>query len=172
MMIGQEIRKMTIGQEIKRRRKELNMTQKQLAAETGLAEITIRQYEAGKYVPRHNSLLMLADALGVSVMDLLPDGAISNTHAVVAATLQEYRRREKEASSPDSLVPASASGRKSIVLTIFNSLNTDGQIELVRLARLVGKIQEFHGNTTREVNDEEDEEEDALRSHPAAHADA
>ena len=41
---------MTVGQKIKMLRKEKGITQKELAEITRIAEITIRQYEAGKYI--------------------------------------------------------------------------------------------------------------------------
>lgn len=61
---------MSVGDRIKSIRKG-KMTQKELAEKTGLAEITIRQYEAGKYEPKHNNLQKIADALGVDCSDLV-----------------------------------------------------------------------------------------------------
>lgn len=39
---------------------------------TGLAEITIRNYEAGKFIPKIESLEKIAVALGVNISDLDP----------------------------------------------------------------------------------------------------
>ncbi len=47
---------MTIGEKIRKTRKQKKMTQNTLAGLTGLAAITIRQYEAGKYTPKIENL--------------------------------------------------------------------------------------------------------------------
>jgi len=62
----------SIGEAIKRIRKG-KMTQKELAEKTGLAEITIRQYEHGDYEPKHENIKKIAAALGVHLADLAPD---------------------------------------------------------------------------------------------------
>lgn len=63
-----------IGKRIKERRKALKMTQKELGEKIGCAEITIRQYENGRYSPKIDTRIALANALGVSYTDLfVPD---------------------------------------------------------------------------------------------------
>lgn len=56
---------MDIGDIIRKLRKERGLTQKQLAGMTGLAEITIRQYEAKKFVPKQAQFKKLCEALQV-----------------------------------------------------------------------------------------------------------
>lgn len=56
---------MDIGDIIKKLRKEKGITQKKLAEMTGLAEITIRQYEAKKFVPKQQQLDKICVALDV-----------------------------------------------------------------------------------------------------------
>ena len=63
-----------IGKRIKACRKAAKMTQKELANKVGCAEITIRQYEGGKNIPKADTRIALANALGVSYADLfVPD---------------------------------------------------------------------------------------------------
>lgn len=64
---------MTIGEKIKKFRKEAGFTQKQLATECGVAEITIRQYESGKRQPRFEQLQIIANALGMYLFEFLDD---------------------------------------------------------------------------------------------------
>lgn len=59
-----------VGQNIRVVRKKLGWTQKQLGAKAEIAEPTIRRYELGKLKPKYETLVKIADALGVSV-DLL-----------------------------------------------------------------------------------------------------
>ena len=67
------VMKMSIGENIKSIRKEQKITQKKLHELTGLAIITIQEYEADKYKPRLDSVLKLASALKVSPYEIDPD---------------------------------------------------------------------------------------------------
>lgn len=61
---------MSIAENIKYLRKQKGMTQKKLAEESGLAVITIQQYEAGKYEPKKDSLDKLKTALRCHIYEL------------------------------------------------------------------------------------------------------
>jgi len=56
---------MSIGESIRLARKNQNLTQKKLAELSGVAEISIRQYEGGKRQPQFDKLVMLAKTLNV-----------------------------------------------------------------------------------------------------------
>ena len=62
---------MTIGEQIKTFRKKAGYTQKQLAEICNVAEITIRQYELGKRQPRIEQLEKIANALDVSLIQIM-----------------------------------------------------------------------------------------------------
>lgn len=62
---------LTIGENIKKARQEAGYTQKELARKSGLAEISIRQYENGKREPRLEKLEAIADSLNISISKLL-----------------------------------------------------------------------------------------------------
>lgn len=62
---------MTIGESIKFYRKKKKLTQKKLGEMCNLAEITIRQYEADKYIPKIGNLQKISIALNVPFTDLL-----------------------------------------------------------------------------------------------------
>lgn len=64
-----------IGKRIKDRRKELKMTQKELAQLIGCAEITVRQYESGRNAPKIETRAAIAKALNV------PYGVLFNPDA-------------------------------------------------------------------------------------------
>ena len=63
--------KVTIGERIREARKNAGLTQAQLAESSGVAAISIHQYEAGKREPRIEQLCRVADTLGVSIQYLL-----------------------------------------------------------------------------------------------------
>ena len=62
---------MEIGKYLRQQRKEKKMTQKALSEATGIAEITIRQYEAGKYKPKWDNLVKIAEALDINAFSIL-----------------------------------------------------------------------------------------------------
>ena len=74
-----------IGKRIKDRRKELKLTQKELGERVGCAEITIRQYESGRYSPKIDMRVKLSEALECDYTDLFlpPDRSISHRRRVV-----------------------------------------------------------------------------------------
>lgn len=62
---------MTIGECIKDARKKAKLTQAQLAEKSGVATISIHQYESGKRKPRLEQLTRISNALGVHIFDLV-----------------------------------------------------------------------------------------------------
>ena len=68
--VHKAVMKMTIGENIKTVRKQKGLTQKQLAERTGLATITIQQYEADKYEPRPDNIIRIAKVLEVAPYEI------------------------------------------------------------------------------------------------------
>ena len=56
---------MSIGKNIRSARIYMGLTQRELATKSGLAEITIRQYESGKRIPGAIQFGKIANALGL-----------------------------------------------------------------------------------------------------------
>ncbi len=63
---------MSVGTEVRRRRKEKGLTGAQLAARAGMAPSAVSQIETGKRTPSSASVAKLAEALGVDVGELYP----------------------------------------------------------------------------------------------------
>jgi transcriptional regulator with XRE-family HTH domain len=57
---------------LRRIREERGLSQRALADRAGVVKSTIYEAEAGRRIPRIQTLEKLADALGVSIVDLLP----------------------------------------------------------------------------------------------------
>lgn len=64
---------MTVGEHIREIRKRRGMTQAQLAEESGVAAISIHQYETGKRSPQLAQLIRIAVALGVDWNSLVTE---------------------------------------------------------------------------------------------------
>lgn len=62
---------MTIGERIRKYRKERGWTQSQLAEEADLFTSYISHYEAGIWLPSLLNIIAIADALNVSLDDLV-----------------------------------------------------------------------------------------------------
>lgn len=56
----------SVGERIRARRKELRLTQKDLAAKVGVSHVSISQWEKDETAPRGDNLLALAKAMGVT----------------------------------------------------------------------------------------------------------
>lgn len=109
---------MTVGQNIKVIRKEKGITQKKLSELTGLAEITIRQYEADKFTPKIQQVEKIASALNVTPFDIM------GVDYFDATTNSE--QLQKEISVFDTI--SSLYGHEtSEILNDFLSLNDDGK---------------------------------------------
>lgn len=65
---------MSIGECIRSARKKAGLTQAQLAEKSGVAAISIHQYEAGKRQPRLEQLTRISKALGIHLFDLVGIG--------------------------------------------------------------------------------------------------
>lgn len=61
----------TMGEIIAARRKELSMTQKELAAKLNVTDKAVSKWERGLAFPDINSIPQLAEVLGVSVVELM-----------------------------------------------------------------------------------------------------
>ncbi|MFG6393089.1 MAG: helix-turn-helix domain-containing protein [Lachnospiraceae bacterium] len=97
---------MTVGEKIRKTRKQKKMTQNTLAGLTGLAAITIRQYEADKYTPKIENLSKIAHALETSLSEFLKPGLNNGNFQ-----LNEEQRR---------------------ILLFFDALNANGKKEALK----------------------------------------
>ncbi|MBU3208034.1 helix-turn-helix domain-containing protein [Clostridium algidicarnis] len=62
---------MSIGDRIKKLRKDNNFTQIELAEKAGISEIAIRKYENGGRSPKYGTIIKIAEALNVPVDELM-----------------------------------------------------------------------------------------------------
>lgn len=62
---------MTVGENIKRIRKEKGLTQKKLGELCGINEANIRKYENGNQNPKIETVDKIASALGVNIVDIM-----------------------------------------------------------------------------------------------------
>ncbi|MEY8331390.1 helix-turn-helix transcriptional regulator [Lachnospiraceae bacterium 48-33] len=76
---------MTVGEKIKKYRKEKGLTQKKLGELCGINEANIRKYELGKANPKIETIEKIANALNVQIIDIVPQ----------LLTSPEYRKTDE-----------------------------------------------------------------------------
>lgn len=62
---------MTLAENLKKRREEYELSQEELAKKVGIDRATISRYEAGYKVPSLYTTVAIADALNISVDELV-----------------------------------------------------------------------------------------------------
>lgn len=95
----------SVGKKIRALRKEKGLTQKELSARSGIAEITIRQYEAEKYNPKADAVMKLCVGLNCKITDLIDEehqkyyrafDNITDTRPNVSDQIDEYFEHQKK----------------------------------------------------------------------------
>lgn len=107
---------MTIGDRIRSARKNAGMTQAQLAEKSGVAAISIHQYEAGKRQPRLEQLIRISSALNVDMLDITG----------LESEMSEYRFELTKAGNGEATSP----NEKNLSMRdIYSLLSSDEKIE-------------------------------------------
>lgn len=82
----------TIGQRIRQRRMQLNITQTQIQEKTGISSGNLSGMENGKYLPSTAALLELSKILNCSIDWILTgESQISENHDITCNTDLEYQ---------------------------------------------------------------------------------
>lgn len=143
---------MDIGLRIKEKRNAAGLTQSQLAELSGVAVITIRQYESNKRHPRADQLRAIASALGVTV-DYLLD--VKPAHAVDPDETPEDKEkrlgmREGTLSNAQRAEDVEAQN-KADMLEAMDKLNIPGQQEAVKRVQEMADIDRYKRRTFTDV---------------------
>ncbi len=146
-----ELEMKQIGKNIQKLRKKKNLTQKQLADITGLATITIQQYERGVREPRFDNLARIAKAFNVSpiiltVGEILDDKEAEKykkyepTEEIKALNLYEEQKGLSDAELFYRLV---GGYNIALLLNAANSMNWDGIVEAINRFCEVSEIPKY-----------------------------
>lgn len=119
---------MTTGEKIKQARKNAGITQKNLGDKLGVSPVMISQYESNTRNPKLQTLQKIADALNVTLSDLLTSDTILNSEK---SDITDWLSTMEEESYRDKI-----DGLACL-------LNDTGQQEAVRQMELLTKIPEY-----------------------------
>ena len=127
---------MSIGEEIRRIRKELGLTQKELAAKIGLATGTIQQYELNKRSPSLNQIIKIADVLDIPILEFFPSANNELTRYIYEQGFCESQDELRD------LGYCFSKSENEIVIK-FKKLNDEGQQKVVEYADDLTKIPQY-----------------------------
>lgn len=86
---------MTVGQKIRKLRKERDWTQAQLGERAGIDIHNVTRYENGRIRPRAKVLQRFADALGVAVEELLAEESPTELGIRDPELLEQFRQIDR-----------------------------------------------------------------------------
>ena len=96
---------MTVGENIKKIRKEKGLTQKELGKLCGMSEAQIGQYENGLRNPKMETLKKIANALDISYFELLDISETTKESNIQKITLNvEIKNIDEETKKAEKLI--------------------------------------------------------------------
>lgn len=116
----------TIGQRIKKRRAEMNLTQRELAKIVGVAHVTISQWENEQTAPKGENLFSLAAALKKTAAWVIKGDDCGESEATQGAvTLEPEQRKIIDLFNrlPEKEKPLFIAGLEEMVLNYEKLLN-------------------------------------------------
>lgn len=128
---------MTVGDNIKQIRIDKGLTQKQLGelCKPHMADSAIRRYENGKANPKLETVRRIADALGVSMSDLIDDWSIFSK----AEIFEDLSDKEVDYAALDPR----AAAKEHKILEKYRNLNNEGQNKAVEYVSDLAKIPSY-----------------------------
>ena len=145
----------SIGENIKKFRKEKGLTQKQLAEKCGMAEITIRQYETGKREPRLDQQKIISKALDIPLIYIISGTSDVISNALFIASIQDVLDMA-ESVGRDVNKTSELIELEIKLLFNYNKLNIEGKIKAVDHVEMLAKIPEYQKEETPDQNPEEE----------------
>jgi len=88
-------KKNIVGDNVRRLRLKVGLTQEELALKSGLSQGYINQLESGKRKFTQKSLELIADALNIPMVELFREGETQKVPAV-AEKIERYRKRRPD----------------------------------------------------------------------------
>ena len=161
---------MTIGSKIKELRLAKGLTQKQLGERCGMADSAIRRYESDRGNPTEKTLSRIADALGVFVIELLPENEFEKlpmeqrlaelimfyhesggpNDPAKRAAFEEFKKTlgmridiDFDEASQKNLYEVYLFDNDTRLLNAYSSLNYEGQSEAVKRVEELAQLEQY-----------------------------
>lgn len=155
--MGQNENSSAVGERIKHFREKRGLTQKELGEKCGIDAANIRKYESGKQNPKLATLNKIADALGVTALDLTDFMFVGQEGTPLAsilkpgehASLEEWERYKRYAESKARLLELLRVEREQEqklldqMIDDFQHLNDEGQTKAAERVRELTEIARY-----------------------------
>ena len=145
---------MSLGSDLKNARLKAGLTQKELANQAGLSEITIRQYEADKRQPRLETLKHISNILKVTDF-LNKKFYIQADYSVEYKEIKDWISKYLQGQTEEN--------RWSLELTLlenYRKLNNEGQDKAREQVEMLTKIPEYQRTESDQEDGNADEQPD------------
>lgn len=127
----------SIGENIKKKRKSIKLTQEQLATQSGLSTMSIRRYESNERMPNLEAVRRIASSLGVYMNELIEDWS-------------QYSPEELgQDFANESYAFVNSNNMEEQMLDLFILLNDQGQEKALEQVELITKIPEYQAEITK-----------------------
>lgn len=160
---------MHVGENIKKIRKTMGLSQKELAEKLRTSPQNLAQYESGKRNPKHETLKKIADALGVSLYDLLISGNMTPREVIqiiytsdieemlqnlehktddenkILNKIEDIKKMSKDRAKFSEIMEEMK--RKELVGKNMEILNADGQNRVIEYSVLLSKDTRYRKDT-------------------------
>lgn len=135
---------MNIGESIREARIKAGMSQKELAEKTGLAAVTIQQYERGVRQPRFENVKKISDVLNIPGVNIVGDLALSQIEKMISEMEKQdlYSPPENE---PEREIYCLD---RDYAISLIDQLNYSGLGRASYYLEDLAKIPEYRKDTT------------------------
>ncbi len=119
---------MTIGENIKRERKQKGLTQEELAKKLGVSVMTVRRFETDAREPKMNMIKKIAAVLNIDYIFLI---RTSLNPQIITETSEGIEIKEMSKKEAEQLLEQLPQNQ---LLEAFQNLNEDGQNKVIEYA--------------------------------------
>ena len=134
---------MTIGEMIRSKRKEKNMTQQELGNALKVSSQMIAQYENGRRKPKLNTLRKICQAMEISIGDLGDDIWKYYSNEEIKADLKTPISFTCNIADLFSKPIFTADHEEISLLSNYRKLNETGQLKAIEQVELLTKVPEY-----------------------------
>nr|WP_321153051.1 helix-turn-helix transcriptional regulator [uncultured Acetatifactor sp.] len=126
---------MSIGENIKKCRTEIGLSQKELGKKLGVSQAMIAQYEKGKRIPKMETVSKIASALGVTLTEIYSNLSVTDMEKLF--TEEERKQLRQGMSSGKTFL------QRHELLNLFSALNDCGKEKAIERVSELTEIKKY-----------------------------
>lgn len=134
---------MTVGENIRKYRKDANLTQKKLGELSGTSETTIKQYELGKRQPKLEMLYKISIALGIGIEKLIGIEVFDSGNEFQRSWNKLSEKAFSNNNDKLTIIHKVYTEEEQQIIKSLNMLNENGRKEAVKRVEELTEIQKY-----------------------------